>query len=141
MKFTSWIAGLVLLGATSGCFSHRFINRSVMPGGETHRSWGSFFLWGIAGHQTVDTREDCGQGEVHEVVLGTNFFTWLVSSITIGLYSPRIVVVRCGMGPVQVALQREPPSARGPGHAARPAVPATRGATPAAASSHAAVTP
>ncbi len=118
------LVALVVLATSTGCFNHRYINRSVVPGGETHRSWGSFFLWGIAGHQTVDVREHCGQNEVHEIVLGTNFLTWLVGLVTVGLYSPRVVVVRCGLGTAQVSFRLEPMRDRGPDRTAHLGVPA-----------------
>lgn len=102
------IACALVLASPAGCFTYHYVNRSVIPG-ETHRSWGSFFLWGIIGHQYVDVREYCGQGEIREVNVGTNFFTWLVSSLTLGIYSPRVVVVQCGRGPSPTAFRIELP--------------------------------
>lgn len=84
----------VALLVLSGCgFTYHYRNLNV-PRGEEHDQWASFFLFGIVGHYELDVRELC-RGEVAEITSGTNFLTWLVSTLTLGIYSPRKVNVWC----------------------------------------------
>jgi hypothetical protein len=83
--------------SASGCFTYHYKNTSVPPG-EEHEDWASFFVFGIAGHHEVDTRDFC-PGEVSKIEVGTNGLTWLVSTLTIGVYTPRKVVITCAAGP------------------------------------------
>jgi hypothetical protein len=80
--------------ALSGCgFTYHYRNLN-MPRGEEHDQWASYFLFGIIGHYELDVREFC-RGDVAEITSGTNFLTWLVSTLTLGIYSPRKVNVWC----------------------------------------------
>lgn len=91
---------LVVLGFTSlvtGCgYTYHFRNVDQAPG-EEHNEWASFFLFGIVGDYELDVRELCPQG-VAEITTGTNFLTWLVSGVTLGIYTPRKVNVWCAAG-------------------------------------------
>jgi Bor protein len=84
---------LVLLAMTACGYTYHYRNLNV-PRGEEHDQWASFFLFGIVGHYELDVREFC-QGEVAEITSGTNFLTWLVSTLTLGIYSPRKVNIWC----------------------------------------------
>ena len=94
------LAAACLTLSSSGCFTTALRDARVRPG-EEHDEWRSFFFWGLAGHAEVDVREYCPAGEVHEVAIGTNGGTWVVSSLTLGIYSPEKIYVTCGAGPVK----------------------------------------
>ena len=85
-------AGVALL--CSGCFSYHYRNPEL-PAGPQHEEWLSYFLFGIVGHHDIDIREVCPGGEVNHIELGTNGATWLVSSLTLGIYTPRKIYVTC----------------------------------------------
>jgi hypothetical protein len=91
---------MLLVAATfalGGCgFTYHFKSASTLRG-EEHNEWASFFLFGIAGHYDVDVRDFCPNG-VHEITTGNNFVTWLISFVTIGIYTPRKVNIWCAGG-------------------------------------------
>jgi hypothetical protein len=86
-----------ITAAAPGCFSYHYRNASEVPG-EEHEEWASYFLFGIVGNKDLDTREFCGQREVAEITTGTSFLTWLLSSVTLGIYVPRTIQIRCSSG-------------------------------------------
>ena len=94
------VSGMALL--STGCFTTRLQDARVTPGAK-HDEWRSFFFWGLAGKAEVDVRELCA-GEAYEVSTGTNAGTWLVSVLTLGIYSPEKVYVTCGEGKSKVAV-------------------------------------
>ena len=55
----------------------------------------SYFLYGVIGDGEVDVRDHCESGRAHEVRIGENFLTLGASIITLGIYTPRRVVVTC----------------------------------------------
>jgi hypothetical protein len=100
----------VLLAATmalTGCgYTYHFQNVNTMPG-EEHNEWASFFLFGLVGDYELDVRDFCPNGDVHEITTGTNFLTWLVSTVTIGIYTPRKVNIWCAAGARKTAYSVE----------------------------------
>jgi hypothetical protein len=97
MKSRLTTALLVASMALTGCgYTYHFKNVDTMRG-EEHNEWASFFLFGIVGDYELDVRDFCPNG-VHEITTGTNFLTWLVSTFTIGIYTPRKVNVWCSAG-------------------------------------------
>jgi hypothetical protein len=93
------IAGL-LLTLLPGCFTFTFRDKRFEPG-EEHDEWRSFFLFGIVGESEVNVSEFCPSGDAAEVAVGTNGATWLVSSLTFGIYTPSKVYVTCSGGPAE----------------------------------------
>ncbi len=80
-----------------GCgYTYHFQNGNAVPG-EEHNEWASFFLFGTIGDYELDVREFCPNG-VYEITTGTNFLTWLVSGVTLGIYTPRKVNIWCTGG-------------------------------------------
>jgi Bor protein len=86
----------------TGCFTTALHDARVTPG-EKHDKWRSFFLWGLAGKAEIDVREFCS-GDVYEVATGTNFGTWIVSGLTLGIYSPEKIYITCGDGTSKVTM-------------------------------------
>ena len=85
---------------SSGCFTTALRDTRVSPG-EKHDEWRPFFFWGLAGHAEIDVKEYCTNGDVYEVAMGTNFGTWIVTGLTLGIFAPEKIFVTCGDGPVQ----------------------------------------
>jgi hypothetical protein len=90
---TPWLlACLILLG---GCYKVTFYKNTKVVRGVEHDEWTSFFIYGLVGSESVDIRSFCGKTEVAEVQTGGNFATGLVSTITLGIYTPRKIYVTC----------------------------------------------
>jgi hypothetical protein len=53
------------------------------------------YLWGLVGSPDEDTRAICGAGTPGLVRQDAGFGEWLVGAITLGIYSPRRLVVGC----------------------------------------------
>ncbi len=87
-------AGLCL--PLSGCFSARLIIPSVQPA-ERHRHWVNGFLWGLVGGET-SAEMSCGQRLVAAMETKRSVGNYLVSWLTLGIYSPSTVIVTCGQG-------------------------------------------
>ena len=66
-----------------------------VPAGEQKSHWQNFFVLGAVGHAEVDVRDFCATRRAHEVHLGADVLTIGVSVITLGIYTPRKVVVTC----------------------------------------------
>ena len=95
MNSTSFhVVLLTLLLGISGCYKATFYQGSTVAGTQ-HEAWESFFLYGLIGSPTVDVREFCPDGQIASLSSGGNFGTELVSVLTVGLYTPRRVEVRC----------------------------------------------
>lgn len=101
---TRLLALVVALSVLSGCgYTYHFRNNTAQRGDE-HNEWASYFFFGLVGDHEIDVREFCPQG-AYEITTGTNFLTWLVSGITIGIYTPRKVNIWCHAGPQPVAFE------------------------------------
>lgn len=100
------LALLLLVLFLNGCgFTYHFRDGDGVRG-EEHDEWASYFLFGLVGDHEIDVRELCPQG-VYEITTGTNFLTWLVTMVTVGIYNPRKVNVWCNAGSSKVAYQFE----------------------------------
>jgi hypothetical protein len=66
--------------------------------------WESYFLWGLVGSPVEDTREMCGQGQPVLIRQDAGFGEVVVRFLTLGIYSPRRLVVGCL--PVRTASAR-----------------------------------
>jgi hypothetical protein len=86
------LAALTAWGS-AGCTA-TFTNPGVKAG-EEHTEWSSYFLVGAIGKAEVDVRDYCPTGRAQRVRFGENLATLGVSLITIGIYTPRRVVVTC----------------------------------------------
>ena len=93
---------LTCLVALNGCgYTYHFRDMTQIRG-EEHNEWASYFIFGIVGDYEVNVKEFCPQGAA-EVATGNNFATWFLRVITIGIYSPRKVIIRCSGGPSNMA--------------------------------------
>ena len=90
----------VIALCSSGCFTTSLQDARYLPG-EEHDEWRSFFVWGLAGEAEIDVKQFCPSGQVSEVAVGTNGGTWIVSLLTLGIYSPEKIYVTCSNGLVK----------------------------------------
>ena len=95
------LAGLIAL---DGCGYTYHFRDTTMLRGEEHNEWASYFIFGIVGDYEVDVKEFCPQGAA-EIATGNNFATWLLRAITLGIYSPRKVIIRCSAGPATTSAR------------------------------------
>ncbi len=61
--------------------------------------WTPSYVFGIWGKAELDVRDDCPTGGAATIRIGATWSTLLVSVITLGLYTPSEVVVRCRVQP------------------------------------------
>ena len=76
----------------SGCFSVQVERQTAA--GETRRLKQNFFLLGRIGEPEINLTEECPSG----VSSFGDTFTWsdvLIGIVTIGIYTPRTVVIKC----------------------------------------------
>jgi len=98
----AFCAGLAL----PGCYRATFIDPNAMHAVE-HREWTDFFLFGLAGHERMDVRSYC-TGPVALVRTGANVGTAVVSVLTIGIYTPRVLYVTCAAEARAVGRVQQP---------------------------------
>jgi hypothetical protein len=89
------LAPLTLLLFLASCYKATFYQNTNVVRGVQHEEWTSFFLYGLVGSETYNVQQFCGNTEVAEIRTGGNFATGLLSTITIGIYTPRKVYVTC----------------------------------------------
>jgi hypothetical protein len=91
----------LVLTLCPGCFTYYHRNAQEIPG-EAHEEWAPYFLFGTIGEKEIDTRTQCGRAEVAEIENGTTFMTWFLSTVTLGIYTPREITIRCSAGRAKV---------------------------------------
>jgi hypothetical protein len=90
------VAATLLLG---GCY-HATVRTGINAGPERiHRSMASGWLYGLVPPSTVEAERDCGNRGVAVVETQLSFLNQLVSSLTLGIYTPMAITVICGEGP------------------------------------------
>jgi hypothetical protein len=57
------------------------------------------FLFGLAGGAAVDVRDVCRSGRAESVSVHRGVSAYLLSIVTLGLYLPHDVQIRCAKGP------------------------------------------
>ena len=60
-----------------------------------HRHWVPGYVFGLWGKAELDVRDDCPATGAETLRMGTTWSTLLVSVATIGVYTPREVLVQC----------------------------------------------
>jgi hypothetical protein len=79
--------------ALAGCHSVRY-DTGCAGSPRRYERTVHFFAWGLAGKPVVDLDAACPEG-VAAVRSGVGFGGWLAEVATLGLWSPRTVVVQC----------------------------------------------
>jgi len=65
----------------------------------TREHWVPGYAFGIWGKSELDLRDDCPTAGAATVRIGATWSTFLVSLATLGLYTPREVIVHCKVQP------------------------------------------
>jgi len=81
----------------AGCYKATIADTRVPEWAEAPREsrWESYFLWGIVGNNEEDIRTICPHGQAVMVRQDTGFAAYLDGTLTLGIYSPRNLVVGC----------------------------------------------
>lgn len=88
-------AFLLAVSLSVACMNVTYINPAVPPGGQVFETTGHFFIFGLAGHETIAAYQMCptGVAAVHsELDVGDV----LLTVFTVGLYTPRTYFIQCG---------------------------------------------
>lgn len=79
--------------ALAGCHTVRY--QTARPASARHvEQTHHFFLWGLVGRPVVDLEAACPEGAARWRS-GATFGGWLAGVVTLGLWSPRTVVIEC----------------------------------------------
>jgi hypothetical protein len=65
----------------------------------TREHWVSAYVFGIWGKAELDVRDDCPTTGAARVRIGATWSTFLVSVLTVGMYTPHEVLVHCRAKP------------------------------------------
>lgn len=84
-----------LLATQAGCFATTFRTGRTGSGQVVERQVDSFF-WGLVGEHVVELDLICPGGTARFEVVSKPLDT-LLDTVTLGLYSPRTVVVECAV--------------------------------------------
>jgi hypothetical protein len=89
------LALLVVVALLGGCFRVTYRSPSRTPADEHHAHRYSFFVLGLIGHADVHPGADCPQTGVARIASGVTVADALLTFVTIGIYTPRSVVITC----------------------------------------------
>ena len=90
------VVALVLL-FSAGCY-HATIDTGLPPSGqEINQNWASGWIYGLVPPATVNTAAECPNG-VSRVETQQSFVNQLVGLLTLGIYTPMQINVRCASG-------------------------------------------
>lgn len=102
-------ARLALVGATlgaalvgTGCYKNTYVTGLGTDGG-AYTQKASFFLWGLVGRHTVDMNQVC-PGGVGWFQNRWTFGDGFIGCITLGIYQPVTIEVRCNSGQAWMAV-------------------------------------
>jgi hypothetical protein len=84
-----WWPALLLLVFFASCAEPP---NAVAP---VREHWAPAYVFGIWGKSELDVRDDCPTTGAARVRVGATWSTVLVSLVTLGMYTPREVIVRC----------------------------------------------
>jgi hypothetical protein len=91
------VAALLL----SGCQTVHYTTGRNAGGGRVEQN-APFFLWGLVGEKVVNLNEVCPQGGAARWKNEQTFLDGFLGFITLGIYSPRTIVIECASGMAQV---------------------------------------
>jgi hypothetical protein len=89
------LAGLLLALTLPGCFKATFEDARSPEPAETSVAYRSYYLVGVVGSGEVDVRDYCRSGRARRVRTESNFGTMVISVLTLGIYTPRVVTITC----------------------------------------------
>lgn len=92
-------ASLLVAGACSLVMLSCAGTAAREPVAPVHDHWLSGYVLGIWGKSELDVRDDCPNTGAASVRVGATWATLAVSVVTLGIYTPREVRVRCRVQP------------------------------------------
>ena len=92
------VATIVAMSLFTGCASyHAVVKTGIDPGPrKVEDKWADSYIGGLVAPDHVEIGERCGEGGVAMVETKISFVNQLVSTLTLGIYSPMEIVVTCG---------------------------------------------
>jgi hypothetical protein len=96
---TGAVAALLL--CTTGCQTVHYTTGRNAGGGRVEQN-APFFLWGLVGEKVVNMNEVCPDGGAARWKNQQTFLDGFLGTITLGIYSPRTIVIECASGTAQV---------------------------------------
>ena len=90
-KRSEYAVACLLAGAL--CCSCVTTTAAALPPAREH--WVPGYVFGLWGKAELDVRDDCPVTGADSVRIGVTWSTILVSLVTVGMYTPREVRVRC----------------------------------------------
>lgn len=106
MKLSVLLLSCGLLLLATGCQTVSYTTNRTGGGNRIEQS-APFFFWGLSGEKVVDMDALCPNGPARWYSQQT-FLDGFLSTITLGIYSPRTVVIECAAGNTS-ALQPDMP--------------------------------
>lgn len=85
------------MASFSGCYKMTFATSETVPAGEPTEVKGHFLVWGLIGNMDIDLAATCPSG-VQWFQRQQTFVDGLLRVITIGIYQPFHVMVKCNGG-------------------------------------------
>lgn len=96
------IGAAALLLCTTGCQTVHYTTGRSAGGGRVQQN-APFFLWGLVGTKVVNMNEVCPEAGAARWQNQQTFLDGFLSVITLGIYSPRTIVIECASGTAQVS--------------------------------------
>lgn len=92
------VAVIVAMSLSTGCASyHAVVKTGIDPGPrKVEDKWADSYIGGLVAPDHVEIGERCGEGGVAMVETKISFVNQLVSTLTLGIYSPMEIIVTCG---------------------------------------------
>jgi len=107
------VATIIAVSLSTGCASHHAVVKTgVEPGPrKVEDKWADGWVNGLVAPDAVDAESGCGEGGVAVVETRISFLNGLVSTLTLGIYSPMEIVVTCGSADETGETQPDPDKA------------------------------
>src|SRR5215471_4137950 len=95
LRRTLRTAAMVAITAsfTTGCFKATFSDARFQPAAERD-VWVDQYVYGLVGSPELDVRDYCG-AQPAKVGLFENGWSFAVTLLTLGLYTPRVATISC----------------------------------------------
>ncbi|WP_428274878.1 Bor/Iss family lipoprotein [Candidatus Palauibacter sp.] len=92
------IATIVAVSLSTGCATHHAVVKTGIDPGlrKVEDKWADSYVGGLVAPDHVEVGERCGEGGVAMVETRISFLNQLVSTLTLGIYSPMEIIVTCG---------------------------------------------
>ena len=92
------VATIIAASLSAGCASyHAVVKTGIEPGPrKVEDKWADSWVGGLVPPDAVDAEPGCGEGGVAVVETRISFVNALVSTLTLGIYSPMEIIVTCG---------------------------------------------